>query len=1346
MRGIRYILFLFLFLSLGFTNSFAARFWIATTASNWNNIANWSNVTGGAGGFSVPITSDDVNFDSNGIGNCTIDAVVNIKTITVSSGYSGTIFQGVNSITTTGTASFSGGTFSGGSAAITIPGVFTLSGTAFTSTTATLELRSNAAFTSGSFAHNNGTTLLSGSGAITISGTSPVFYILEFVGKGNSFTLSSTGNITVVRSLNTSGTLFYNLLTGTIDVQGDINSSNTANGCGGDAIVNINGTGTQNFNGSTVAGAGAMPQLNINKVSGTLNLTNFPSVSNNFTYTAGTVSPGTSTLCFIHGSVGSYAITGSLTLTNLAFVVNSSGLTATIGAATTLTVTAIFTITGAGNVTINTGNINVNGDFNLANTATGGGGSATISLVGTADQTIDGTTLTVNQSRLPIIVINKPSGTLFLANNISFSNNVTYLAGTVNATTSTFYVVNNLTIAGSFSVYNFAISAVGSTTLGITNTVTVTNDFTIGGSTNVSINTGTIATQGNIIITNTGVGGGGTGTILINGTGAQSITSTGVVDQGRFPNVTISKISGTLTFPSLITVRGNWTYTSGTLDVTTNNSTVVFENTLTITGSHTLNNVTFFASNNYTFTTAAGTTLTVSGTMNMTGVAKDITLNSGNINLNGDLVLTNTGAGGGTTVISFVSGANQSIISSLPVNQNCLPAITISKSGGTLTFPVLITVKGNWTYTSGTLDVATNNSTVVFASPLGSTPYSITGTHTLNNVTFEGNNNNTATVTTGTLVTVAGTLSTTGTSNVFINSTVTGATAISALGDIMINNTSTTGGGTGLILINGTGAQALTSTVAASQGLMPYIQIQKTSGTLTLTGIISECRDWTYISGTVDASTNTSTVVFGGNNLTVTSAGMNFHHVTVTSSISTLGNGLFVNGNLTINGTGTLAPAGNTINLKGNWTNRATAGFTEATSTVSFAGSTLQTITTPGGENFTNLTVNNSGTGIQLINNVTVATSLNMTKGNIDLNGTILTLGLSAASKGTLFRTIGTIINTGSFIRWFDTSFIADGTIAGLFPVGTAADYRPLSVSAPATKPTTGGSITVAYTDASTNSTVSFADGASTVSVRKDLNWALSTNSLAGGSYNLRVEGTGWGTIASTSDLRLTLVNSVVGTAATNAGTVTDPQVNRTALALADLSNTFYVGSVNSSNSSLPVTLVSFVASVCNELVRLDWETATELNNDYFTTQRSHDGVAWEDLKIIDAAGNSTSDIHYASYDEDPFSGVSYYRLEQTDFDKQKSYSPITSVTVDQMKVYPNPVVSTLIIESASPEEISTTVYDYKGQAVNVPFYSVNDKTTFDVSSLAAGIYFIHIRREKDNVIRSIIKISADFR
>ncbi|MCK5102402.1 MAG: hypothetical protein KAR17_06290, partial [Cyclobacteriaceae bacterium] len=74
-------------------NVFAVnRYWVATTAGNWNNTANWSNSTGGAGDYSVPASGDNVVFNSSGNGDCTIDmTVVDLIRLSVVNGYTGTI-------------------------------------------------------------------------------------------------------------------------------------------------------------------------------------------------------------------------------------------------------------------------------------------------------------------------------------------------------------------------------------------------------------------------------------------------------------------------------------------------------------------------------------------------------------------------------------------------------------------------------------------------------------------------------------------------------------------------------------------------------------------------------------------------------------------------------------------------------------------------------------------------------------------------------------------------------------------------------------------------------------------------------------------------------------------------------------------------------------------------------------------------------------------------------------------------------------------------------------------------------------------------------------------------------
>lgn len=111
--------------------------------------------------------------------------------------------------------------------------------------------------------------------------------------------------------------------------------------------------------------------------------------------------------------------------------------------------------------------------------------------------------------------------------------------------------------------------------------------------------------------------------------------------------------------------------------------------------------------------------------------------------------------------------------------------------------------------------------------------------------------------------------------------------------------------------------------------------------------------------------------------------------------------------------------------------------------------------------------------------------------------------------------------------------------------------------------------------------------------------------------------------------------------------------------------STFTINGSTGANTQLPIELLYFNAVPKNRVVSLIWKTASELNNDFFTVQRSQDGFTWEDVLQIDGAGTTTLHNNYSEMDMHPYSGVSYYRLKQTDFDGQFSYSNIVSVVID---------------------------------------------------------------------------------
>ncbi|MEK7225642.1 MAG: hypothetical protein AAB221_08160, partial [Bacteroidota bacterium] len=96
--------------------------------------------------------------------------------------------------------------------------------------------------------------------------------------------------------------------------------------------------------------------------------------------------------------------------------------------------------------------------------------------------------------------------------------------------------------------------------------------------------------------------------------------------------------------------------------------------------------------------------------------------------------------------------------------------------------------------------------------------------------------------------------------------------------------------------------------------------------------------------------------------------------------------------------------------------------------------------------------------------------------------------------------------------------------------------------------------------------------------------------------------------------------------------------------------------------------------------------TVSEINNDYFTVQRSRDMENFENIATVKGSGNSNTPINYSSTDNNPLEGISYYRLKQTDFDGTVTYSNAVPVTISKTKtstgkslsinniiVYPNP-------------------------------------------------------------------------
>ena len=94
----------------------------------------------------------------------------------------------------------------------------------------------------------------------------------------------------------------------------------------------------------------------------------------------------------------------------------------------------------------------------------------------------------------------------------------------------------------------------------------------------------------------------------------------------------------------------------------------------------------------------------------------------------------------------------------------------------------------------------------------------------------------------------------------------------------------------------------------------------------------------------------------------------------------------------------------------------------------------------------------------------------------------------------------------------------------------------------------------------------------------------------------------------------------------------------------------------------LPIELLTFDGFNKKENNILTWSTASENNNDYFTIERSEDGVNWKTVDSIDGAGNSTQLLNYTTVDNNFREVINYYRLSQTDYNGTREFFKIIAI------------------------------------------------------------------------------------
>jgi hypothetical protein len=185
----------------------------------------------------------------------------------------------------------------------------------------------------------------------------------------------------------------------------------------------------------------------------------------------------------------------------------------------------------------------------------------------------------------------------------------------------------------------------------------------------------------------------------------------------------------------------------------------------------------------------------------------------------------------------------------------------------------------------------------------------------------------------------------------------------------------------------------------------------------------------------------------------------------------------------------------------------------------------------------------------------------------------------------------------------------------------------------------------------------------------------------------------------------------------------------------------------------LPVKLAYFSAQLNNSKVDLKWQTATEVNLNYFVVEKSTDGINFSEAGLVFAKGNSTEKTNYSLPDNISTvqSGVIYYRLRSVDNDGKSQLSETRIIRINgagkasvSILAYPNPAISELRITipaGLQNKKLSYEIVTLNGQTVKRSESASSSQTeTLNITMLSPGMYVVRVSCEGQIAQQKIIK------
>ncbi|MCB0706925.1 MAG: zinc-dependent metalloprotease [Saprospiraceae bacterium] len=168
---------------------------------------------------------------------------------------------------------------------------------------------------------------------------------------------------------------------------------------------------------------------------------------------------------------------------------------------------------------------------------------------------------------------------------------------------------------------------------------------------------------------------------------------------------------------------------------------------------------------------------------------------------------------------------------------------------------------------------------------------------------------------------------------------------------------------------------------------------------------------------------------------------------------------------------------------------------------------------------------------------------------------------------------------------------------------------------------------------------------------------------------------------------------------------------------------------------ALPVEFTRFEIIPQDFQLLLEWETATEINNDHFLIEHSRTGSDFQTIGKVGSLGDATLSQTYRYPFQNPEAGIHYFRIRQVDQDGTFNLTDVRSIRIEapesaQFQVFPNPSDEVFFIRSNTKtdwQKFRVELFDFAGKQISVATQISDGNITLQAGDWPNGLYFVRI-------------------